>query len=191
LIGVAYYWNWSYEKSVLQLSQIKTGPYHLDAERYLVLNYLILEQLDKLLSTWQRLLWSNSLMYTDFFNYFFQTFFVPYSKWEDYLLYQKNPDLAQNYLTVCSQTLTGEEKAVCEYGKVGLSLANHSFGWLEVALVSLIEQYPQGYLYHALWEFYLQQWKPDLAKSALLKAVWMSSSLEEWFKLKSLLQQVM
>lgn len=191
LIGVAYYWNWAYEKSVLQLSQIKTGSYRLDVERYLVLNYLILQQPDKLLSTWQKLLWSKDLMYTDFFNYFFQTFFVPYSKWEEYFLYQKNSGLAQNYLTVCSQTLKGSEKAVCEYGKVWLSLANNSFEWLEVALVSLTENYPQGYLYHALWEFYLKQWKPDLAKSALLKAIWMSSSMEEWFKLKSLLQQVM
>jgi hypothetical protein len=86
-------------------------------------------------------------------------------------LYQGDTRLAQNYLVVCSQTLTGSEKAVCEYGKIGLALVNQSFDGVGTMLLSLIEQYPQGYLYHALGEFYLKQGESDLAKSALLKAV--------------------
>jgi tetratricopeptide (TPR) repeat protein len=80
LIGVAYYWNGAYEKSVLQLSQVKGVDYLLDTERYLALNYLALQQTDKLLSTWQKLLGSNGLGYADFFSYFYKVFFEPYSK---------------------------------------------------------------------------------------------------------------
>lgn len=40
LIGVAYYRNGEYERSVLKLSQVKDVSYRLDVDRYLVLNYL-------------------------------------------------------------------------------------------------------------------------------------------------------
>ena len=123
LMGIAYYWNEDYERSVLKLSQVKNVMYSLDVDRYLVLNYLKLGQVEKLLSAWQRVLGHETLQTSDFFNYFYEVFFLPYSKGDDYMLYTQNPRLAENYLVHCFQVLQGAEQAVCEYGSIGLSLA--------------------------------------------------------------------
>jgi len=56
LLGVAYYRGKQYEKSVLVLSQVSGNRFALDKERYLVLNYLALQQSGKLLTSWQKLL---------------------------------------------------------------------------------------------------------------------------------------
>jgi hypothetical protein len=192
LIGVAYYRNQQYEASVLRLSQVKSATYRLDAERYLALNYLHLRQPSKLLSTRQKILGYAQLKPSDFFSYFYEVFFVPYMQGEDYEWYHKNEKLAQEYLLVCSQLFAHqEENAVCEYGKVGLALANGTATGVEEILLRLGEEYPQGYLFHALGEVYVKQGNKEKAKFYLLKAAGMSNSLEETWQLKQLLQKVM
>lgn len=141
--------------------------------------------------SWQKVLGHSSLQISDFYSYFYEVFFLPYSKGVDYFLYVQNPNLAENYLTHCFQSLQGADQAICEYGTIGLQLANGQFTGLESSLLSLVETYPQGYLYQALGEFYLRMGDTISAKYYLLKSVGMISSMEEGYKIRSLLQQVM
>ena len=190
LMGVAYYRNGDYERSVLKLSQVKNVSYGLDVDRYLVLNYQKLGQVEKLLSSRQKVLGHRALRTSDFFHYFYEVFFWPYSRGEGYVMYAQNTHLAENYLVRCFQVLQGADQAVCEYGSIGLSLAKGQMQGLEVSLSSLVEKYPQGYLYQALGEYYLRVRDQEAAKYYLLKAVGMASSAEEGFTLRTLLQKV-
>ncbi|MDR0650214.1 MAG: hypothetical protein LBG59_02120 [Candidatus Peribacteria bacterium] len=189
LIGIAYYRNQKYEASVLKLSQVKGEEYRLDVERYLVLNYVKLRQPIKLLSTWQKILGFNQLKKSDFFTYFYEVFFVPYRQGEEYTRYAQNPQLAQQYVQVCNQLFTND--AVCAYGQVGIVLAKGDLESGETMLLRLVEEYPQGYLFHALGELYLQQGEKEKAKYYLLKSVSMSETAEETWQVKNLLQKVM
>ena len=191
LMGVAYYRGKQYEKSVLVLSQVSGNRFALDKERYLVLNYLALQQSWKILTSWQKLLWYSLLEPSDFYSYFYEVFFVPYMKWESYELYVKNPSLAQHYLEQCVVQLTWSKRSVCEYGKVGLQLAIGSYGQLELSLLSLLKEYPQGYLYHVLGEYYVKQWNKEQAKVNLLKAAGMTDIVQEKTLIKKLLEEVM
>ncbi|MDR2416535.1 MAG: hypothetical protein LBD75_08335, partial [Candidatus Peribacteria bacterium] len=108
---------------------------------------------------------------------------------EAYTRYLQNPQLAQQYIKVCNQLFPDE--AVCKYGQVGILLANSDLESGESMLLGLVEEYPQGYLFHALGELYLQQGEKEKAKYYLLKAVSMSETAEETWQVKSLLQKVM
>ncbi len=191
LLGVAYYRGKQYEKSVLVLSQVSGNRFALDKERYLVLNYLALQQSGKLLTSWQKLLWYSTLEPSDFYSYFYEVFFVPYMKGEHYELYVKNPSLAQHYLEQCVVQLSGSKRSVCEYGKVGVQLAMGSYSQLEPSLLSLLQEYPQGYLYHILGEYYMKQGNREKAKFNLLKAVGMTDMVQERWMIQKLLEEVM
>ncbi|MDR2541804.1 MAG: hypothetical protein LBD11_08995 [Candidatus Peribacteria bacterium] len=191
LIGIAYYRNEQYETSVMKLSQVQKAEFRLDVARYLTLNYSHLQQTSKLVSTRQKLLGYAELKPADFFNYFYNVFFAPYIQGKEFTLYQQNPELAQNYLIVCTSILPTQDTAICEYGKVGLSLVTkNSFG-VEESLLKLIKTSPQGYLYHALGEYYIKVGKSDEAKVYLLKAIGMVDSMNETDQIKTLLQKIL
>lgn len=188
LIGVAEYWNKNYHKSVLKLSQVSDERYRLDAERYLALNYLELQQSTKLLGSWQRILGYSDLQTSDFYSYFYEVFFRPYAEGKVHTLYLQDMSLAQKYLQYCNQLFTGKEKAVCAYGKIGLQLVLKSFDSLESSLLQLVEEYPQGYLLHALGEYYLKQGNAEKAKEYLLRAANMTESDPEQLVIRDLLK---
>jgi hypothetical protein len=191
LIGVASYRNKQYESSVLHLSQVQNAEYRLDIARYLLLNYTQLQQSSKLLTTRQKLLGYSELKPADFYRYFYTVFFAPYAQGTDFTLYKQHPELAQNYLTVCTTLLQDADTTVCEYGEVGLSLATKNGFGVEKQLLKLIETAPQGYLYHALGEYYSKIGKADEAKIYLLKAIGMTNSTIETENIKTLLQKMM
>jgi len=188
LMGIAYYREGNYEKSVLKLSQVKEPSYRLDAERYLALDYQALGQTNKLLTSREKILGYTSLQKSDFYNYFYQVFRLPYTRGETFTLYQKNPTLAKQYLTLCSKFFP-DESLLCTYGSVGMQLANQIPTGLVVQLLPLIEQYPQGALYHAIGEAYLNEGNPLSARPYLLKAAGMVTDPREATILKQLLAE--
>jgi tetratricopeptide (TPR) repeat protein len=193
LMGVASYWNKKYAESVLKLSQVKDTTYRLDAERYLALNYQELKQYAKLLSSWEKILGYNQLQKSDFFSYFYQVLFVPYFQGVSPTLYLQNPGLTQKYLARCTELFTGKESVLCSYGKIGYQLISGTTDaeGFEKALESLADHYPQGYLFHALGEWYIQQGALEQAKPYLIKAIGMATTSQEALQIKNLLQKVM
>ncbi len=191
LIGVAYYWNEKYEQSVIMLSMVKNERLRLDAERYLIRDYLILDQKNKLIASWNKLLWYDNLVDSDFYTYFYEVFYHPYSEWSQYQLYAIDTELADKMIRVCAIRLPKEEKAVCNYGSIGKNIALWKFEWLEQSLLNLATEYPQWYLYHALGEYYIKQWDLEMAKIYLLKAISLTQKWEERMQIKKLLQDAM
>jgi len=191
LMWVAYYRDEKYQQSVIMLSLIKDAKLRLDAERYLIRDYIILDQKNKLISIWNKVLWYDDLVASDFYTYFYEAFYRPFSEWENHQIYSLDSELANKMIRVCSIKLSEEEKAVCNYWMIGKNVALWQFDWLEESLLKLTSEYPQWYLYQALWEYYIQQWDLDKAKAYLLKAVSMTKRTPEVVQIKKLLQNIM
>ena len=188
LMWVAYYRNEKYEQSVIMLSLVKDEKLRLDSERYLIRNYLLLNQNNKVIASRNKLLWYENLVPSDFYTYFYEAFYRPYSEGSQYQLYAIDTDLADKMIRVCAIRLTKEENAVCNYGSIGKNIALWKFDWLEQSLLNLATEYPQWYLYHALWEYYLQQGDSEKAKIYLLKAISLTQKGIEKVQIKKLLQ---
>ena len=191
LMWVAFYRDEKYEQSVVMLSMIKDEKLRLDTQRYLINDYLKLDQKNKLISTWNKLLGSENLVASDFYTYFYETFFRPYSEWAESQLYAYDTELANKMLRVCSITLQNEEKAVCTYWTIGRNIAMWQFDGLEQYLLDLVAEYPQWYLYQALWDYYIQQWDLEKAKVYLIKAISLTQNKSERSQIKKLLQDTM
>ena len=191
LIWIAYYWNEQYEQSVLMLSQIKSEDLRLDVERYLIRDYIILDQKNKLIWSWSKLLWYNNLVSSDFYTYFYETFYHPYAEWKWFDLYLSDRDLADKMIRVCSMKLWKEERVVCDYWEIGKDIALWKFNNLEQSLLNLVVEYPQWYLYQVLGDYYIKQWDLEKAKVYLLKAISLTQSKSERTQIKKLLQDTM
>ena len=193
LMGIAYYWAEKYEQSVTMLSTIQNENLRLDTQRYLINDYLQLDQKNKLIASRNKLLWYENLVASDFYTYFYEVFYHPYSQWGQYQLYAFDTELANKMLRVCSMKLSDDERAVCTYGSIGRNIALWKFEWLEQYLLDLTSQYPQWYLYQALWDYYIQQWDNEKAKMYLLKAVSLinSKNKSEISQVKKLLETIM
>lgn len=193
LMGIAYYWAEKYEQSVTMLSTIQSDNLRLDTQRYLINDYLQLDQKNKLIASRNKLLWYENLVASDFYTYFYEVFYHPYSQWGQYQLYAFDTELANKMLRVCSMKLSDDERAVCTYGSIGRNIALWKFEWLEQYLLDLTSQYPQWYLYQALWDYYIQQWDNEKAKMYLLKAVSLinSKNKSEISQVKKLLETIM
>ena len=191
LMWVAYYRNEKYGQSAIMLSMIRSESLRLDSERYLIRDYLYLNQLNKLISSWDKLLWYENLVASDFYTYFYEAFFHPYAEWQKFQIYTQNTELANKMIRVCSIKLLDEEKVVCMYGSIWKNIAIWNFEWIEKSLLKLVEEYPQWYLYHALWEYYIKQWDLEKAKAYLLKAVSSTQKASEKNQIKKLLEDTM
>ncbi len=191
LMWVAFYRDEKYEQSVVMLSMIKDENLRLDTQRYLINNYIKLDQKNKLIANRNKMLWYENLVASDFYTYFYETFFHPYSEWEEFQLYAYDTELANKMLRVCSITLQNEEKAVCTYGTIGRNIAMWQFDGLEQYLLNLATEYPQWYLYQALWDYYIQQWDLEKAKVYLIKAISLTQKKSERSQIKKLLQDAM
>jgi len=189
LMWIAYYRDEKYEQSVVMLSMIKDEKLRMDTHRYLINNYIKLDQKNRLISSRNKLLWYENLVASDFYTYFFEAFFHPYSEWNEFQLYALDIELANKMLRICSTTLQDQEKAVCMYWTIGRNIALWNFDGLEQYLLNLVAEYPQWYLYQALWEYYVQQWELDKAKAYLLKAISMTRKRAEIDQIRRLLQE--
>ena len=191
LMWVAYYWDEKYEQSVVMLSMIKNDNLRLDTQRYLINDYIKLNQKSKMISSWNKLLWYENLVASDYYTYFYEAFYHPYAEWKQYQIYTSDTDLANKMLRSCSVTLQNEEKAVCVYGTIGRNIAMWQFDGLEQYLLDLATKYPQWYLYQALWDYYIQQWDLEKAKAYLIKAISLTQKRSERSQIKKLLQDTM
>jgi hypothetical protein len=191
LVWVASYRDEKYEQSVVMLSRIQDDKLRLDAQRYLINDYIKLDQRTKLIASRNKLLWYENLVASDFYTYFYEAFYHPYSEWKQFQIYAFDIELANKMLRVCSMTLSNEERAVCTYWTIGRNIALWQFDWIEQYLLNLIAEYPQWYLYQALWDYYVQQWNLEKAKAYLLKAVSLTKKRSEINQIKKLLQDTM
>lgn len=176
LIWVSYYRDEKYEESVLYLSQIKDKIYQTDVYRYLILNYIAWNDNTKLVRMWQSILWQDNLEKSDFYNFFYNVFFLAFTNQEKFEIYDHNPELSISFLDKCYQTFSSWDADICIYWQAGQDIASSNRNWAKDKLLYLGERYPQWYIFHALWDYYLMQQDLQMAKKYYLKAVTMTTS---------------
>lgn len=152
LIGVSFYRSKEYQQSVLYLSQVTAPSLVSDTYRYLILNYLKIDDTKRVVETWQQLLGQSDVGSSDFYSYFYEVFYAPYLAESTYALYKENTLLADMFLERCGVVFSGSVADVCEFGNIGQYLANGS-PWLPDSselLLKLARTYNMRYLYKIL-----------------------------------------
>ncbi|MFZ2911816.1 MAG: hypothetical protein WAZ75_01905, partial [Candidatus Absconditicoccaceae bacterium] len=176
LIGISYYRNEKYEQSVLYLSQIKGEIYKIDVYRYLILNYIAGNDSTKLVRMRQSILGQDNLQKSDFYTFFYNVFFLPFRNQEIFTIYNDNPELTTSFLDKCYQTFGSGDDDICIYGQAGQDIASSNRIGAKDKLLYISQHYKQGYIYHALGDYYNSQKDVEQAKEYYLKAVSMTTS---------------
>lgn len=184
-VGISNYWVEKNKTSILYLSQVKNlSFFRTDVYRYLILNYENLEDYTNLQSAWNFVLEQEDLLSADLYHLYYYTFFDPYRSNKAFDFYLANEDLIDKSFVLCDNL--GDED-VCLYGKVGLDIAQENWDLAENKLLYLAKEFPQSYIFKALWDFYLNQDNSEQAKYYYLKAIGLSELLEEKNVIKNIL----
>ncbi|HCB52123.1 TPA: hypothetical protein DEP21_06240 [Patescibacteria group bacterium] len=104
LIGVSYYRQHDYDSSVLYISQVNTPKLETDKLRYLILDYTEMQNNTKINLTRQKLLGQKDINQSDFYSYFYNTFYKAYFS-QDKSLYNENPQLAILFSQKCNEVI--------------------------------------------------------------------------------------
>ena len=179
LIWVSYYRLGKYEQSVIYLSQIKNSDFDTDIYRYLVLNYIQWKDTQKMLETWKKILWQNNLIKSDFYLFFYNTFYKPLSNWEDFKFYKDNIELANLRINKCFETIPENEQDICIYANAWIDIVNWNREQAKSKLMILTQSYNQSYLFHALWDYYFYNNDYQNAKEYYIKAISMTDNKQE------------
>lgn len=150
MIGVSSYWLEKYEQATLYLKQVQDPAYVLDAERYLVLSYMAIDDTKDAITTRQTMLGDPSLSKEDFYSYFVQAFYKPYTEKQLYSLYNTNTNLGFLFIKTCFDRFANEDLDVCNYGSAGLHLAKGEYDEAHTTLLDLSSRYQESYIYQAL-----------------------------------------
>jgi len=201
LIWTSYYRMWKSEESVLYLSQVEKTAINQatieqtkedfdanivlwDVYRYMLLNYIQLEDHDRSIHIWNKLLWQQDLSPADYYTHFYQVLYIPFMQGKQYVIYNENPQLVNDYVEKCYKDLWEEEKDVCIYGQAGYEFLQGKKTEAKDKLLYLAKNYQKAYIFHTLWDYYYQEWQFDKAKRNYVKAVSLTEDPSEEFILK-------
>ncbi len=178
LVGVSYYRKWDFSSSILYLSQVKEAKFETDKLRYLIINYLEINEQNKVIEKRQRLLWQNDIKKSDFYLYFYETLYKSYFS-QNRTLYENNKQLATLFGEECIKKL-GENQDICSFWNIGLSIVEQELSEEnEKKLEILAETYNQSYLYHILWDFNQKKNNIEKAKELYAKTISISQDKKE------------
>ena len=130
LIWASYYRYGDYEQSVVYLSQVEEVALQTDEYRYLLLDYLHSDDSSNVIRIRQNILGQNDISASDFYTYFDSVLYMPFRTGKPLQYYFTNPQLATLYVNKCSTLFSGWDQSVCNYGKVGLQLAQQNLSWV-------------------------------------------------------------
>lgn len=174
LIGVSYYRKKDFTSSILYLSQNKSKNNRTDTLRYLLINYLEIDEYEKAITSWQKLLWQSDIKNSDFLFYFYHTFYKSYFS-QNFDIYEQNQQLSHLFIQECEKKLWIDND-VCIYWRIGAEIINNTLSPSNKAeLITLSKTYNQSYLYHILWDMT----KNEEAKERYAKTIWASKDAKE------------
>lgn len=178
-IWVSNYRWWNYQESIWILSQLlNNSEYKTDAYRYLLLNYIQLNDEEKKVQVRQKLLGQNDLQQSDFKNFYDIVFYEPFSTNSKYTIYNKYRQLSYDFVSMCYENLW-QNNDTCLYGEVWLDLVNESREDVENGLLYLSENYPQADIFQALWDYYKSKHLDEKSKTYYIKAASLTDNISQ------------
>jgi len=188
LVGVSFYRSKEYDQAVLYLSQVNNTERQTDTYRYLILSYKAGNDIKSMTQTRQKLLGQEDIEESDYYDYFYQTFYKPYQFQEQAEIYEDNKLLAEMYLSNCNTTFSGANNDICSYGKIGLLLTKHEPIPLEI--LKLAEKYNEPYIFNIIGDLYVQSGQQEDAKKSYAKALSLSTDSREQDILQKKISQI-
>ncbi len=189
LIWASYYQKEDYSSAILYLSQNDKDKYKTDTFRYLINSYLKIDDTDKAIRTWQKLLGQSDIKNSDFYVYFYNSFYKGYFS-QNPEIYRKNPSLSELFLLECEKTL-GDNHNLCLYWRIGVAIVQNKLSPRDKAnLVYLSENHNKSYLYHILGDFSYKEWKHQEAKTRYAQAISSSQDSKEISVIQSKLSNI-
>jgi hypothetical protein len=185
LIGISYYRNKKYESSIIYLNQVHIETIQTDVYRYLILDYINIQDSEKATSTRKKLLWQTDINENDFYGYFYNAFYKGYTK-QNNEIYKSDEQLPYFYINKCYETFSSwTNKDVCEYWDIWNQLnKNANASMIEEKLSNLTEKYNQRYLYEILWDIQTQNNKKENAKWSYAKALTLTTDINDTSRIK-------
>lgn len=191
LIWISYYRSDKYDESIIYLSQVTETNLQTDTYRYLLLSYLKLQDYPKTVSLRQKLLWQTDISRSDYYTYFYNSFYLPYLNKQISNIYKENTALAQMFISNCTNTITGTDTDICTYGRIWLEIINNRLSSNIIpVLTNLAEKYNNSYLYRILWDIYLANQNSTQAKQSYAKALSISLDQKETKYLEEKISQL-
>jgi tetratricopeptide (TPR) repeat protein len=197
LIGISFYRSKEYDQSILYLSQVNDTGLQTDTYRYLLLSYGAENDTKSMTQVRQKLLGQQDLpagqegmTESDYYDYFYQGFYKPYSINEKSQIYEENKLLAEMYVTNCATTFTGANSDICTYGEMGLDLYKDKNALSLGRLSALAGTYNESYLFSIIGDLYRLQNNLAEAKKSYAQALSLSTDSREQDILKSKISQI-
>ena len=177
-----------YSQAVMFFSQITDQKLTLDGDRYLVLSYLALQQEQKALISWQRLIGYTELQKSDFYTFFQEAFWKPYREWKSSSYLAKDPKLVKTYLAQCKKLLAEKDQVVCQYGELGYAMhTGKTKSDFFAQAHRRARLYQLAEFYQLQWEIFAEKWHTNYAQENYLQALKLVDSQSEREYLKSLI----
>lgn len=187
-IWLSYYRFWDHQKSISTLSQLdKNFEYKTDAYRYLILNYQKLWDTENMVKIRQKILWQYDLNASDFKTFYDIVFYQPFSIGEEKNIFKSYKQLSYDYVSMCYNNF-GPNNPTCIYWEVWLNIANQTRQYVENSLLYLAENYPQSYIFQALWDYYRYQNLDSKAKTYYLKSISLSENNQQKNTIENILK---
>jgi len=205
LIGISFYRSKEYSQAILYLSQVNDASLQTDAYRYMLLSYKAEDDIKSMVDIRQKLLGQQDLPAgegmtgSDYYDYFYQAFYAPYSINVKSAIYEENKLLADMYLTNCTTTFTWTAADICTYGNIGRKLIDYNPStwrpdglstfdlWL---LTNLANTYNESYLFSIIGDLYRLQNNLTEAKKSYAQALSLSTDSAEQDIIKSKISQI-
>ncbi len=174
-----YFWQWRNQRAIGNLSQVNEWNYKKDAIRYLSIAYYNIDDNDRMIDSFEKLLNLhrplNEFDYYTFFDFLFysESFFE-----SDFSLFFRNTSTVREYITACYQDLEWEELWVCRYARAWLHFAREEYDIAYRYLRFISQEYPRDYIFRALGDYYYENGQLDDSRRHYLKAIAYSDDWE-------------
>lgn len=157
--------------------------------RYLVLSYHELGDVPNVIINFEKLL-GEKLWPSDYYTFFLMAYYEPIRYGQNYEIISQNPNLPDRYIQHCKKFIDENFKHVCEIGEVGKLLQQKNNDIAHQKLMWLAREHPKSFIFKALGDYYVQTDNHDKAIQYYLKAMRMTTDLQERFHTKSKILQL-
>lgn len=184
LLGVIAYREGKYQEAILYFVWVDESYLRSDMYRYLILSYHELGDYKNVIINMENLLGEN-MEPSDYYSYFLMSYFEPMRYGQTYDLLESNPELATKAIQQCYSSIDTLYRSVCDIGYVGQLMYDGKADEAVKKLLVLAKKYPQGFVFEALWDYYLQQQEKSKAVKYYIQALRLTTDVQERFHTKN------
>ncbi len=173
-VWVSFFWQEDYPRAITFLDRVENSEYLKDSQRYKLLAYHNLWDIENLLSQFVDVLDYRPLTEYDYYTFFDLFFFEPWEENEEFTLFEENISLVAEYIRSCYQDMENDDNFICRYWRAGFHVARGDKNIAKRFLEYIADRYPRDYIYKSLGDLYVEEEEMENAKESYMKAIYYS-----------------